>query len=194
MESTFVIQENISDYELKVLFAKIRNMQEEIQYKDKYYNNIRNEYEIRQFITSKGEMFTSEVLRKRHPNQDEIDGAYFFCSKGYSVIFLSEAGAGQHPDMLIDGVLVEFKTVRSDIANSISNRVKQAINKEHTEIPVIFLIEKSCYVNNLELLRAIEKKQNLGDFRRNFKIAILIKNGQLPMVIKNMPGGSSEPA
>ena len=168
-------------------------MQTEIPYKDEYYNSIRNKYEIRQFITSRREKFIAEVFRKRHPNQDEIDGAYFFYIKGYSVIFLSEAGEGQHPDMLIDGVLAEFKTVSSSIANSISNRVKQAINKEHTEIPVIFLIEEGIHSNYIEILKSIENRKRHKNFIKEFNIIVFIKK-QYITVIKKMPGGSSEPA
>ncbi len=190
---TNYIIENIDDEELKKLFARIRIQQKELSYKDEFYNSIQKEYELRLFLTTDGDYFVAEVFKKRRPNQDEVDGASFFVEKGYSVIFLSEAGEGQHPDMLIDGVLVEIKTVRSRIANSISNRVKQAVNKEHTEIPVIFLIEDGINSKYEDIQKSIESRKKHENFKREYELIIFVKE-RVTTVIKNMPGGSIEPA
>ena len=181
----FTLQENITDDELRAVFEGLKTTQQTIAYRNKYYESIKDSYEYRLFLTSSGEFFITEVFRKRNPMQEEIDGAYFFIKKGYFVVFLSEAGIGQHPDALINGVLVEFKTVRSGIANSISNRVKQAVNKDNTEIPAIFLIEQGLKADYKEILRAIERKEQLGDFKREFGLVIIVKEEKAALIKKH---------
>lgn len=180
----FKIYENITDDELRSIFEQIKAKQQNISYINQYYENINNSYEIRLFLTSTGKYFAAEVFQKRNPIQEEIDGAYYFINKGYPIIFLSEAGEGQHPDALINGVLVEFKTVKSGIANSISNRVKQAVNKENTEIPVIFLIEEGLKVKYQDILESIKKRILLKNFKKEFVIALFIKNEKVTVIKK----------
>ena len=179
----YILHENITDDELQDVFEGLRATQQTIAYRNKYYESIKDSYVYRLFLTTAGEFFVTEVFKKRNPTQEEIDGAYFFIKKGYSVVFLSEAGEGQHPDALINGILVEFKTVRSGIANSISNRVKQAVNKDNTEIPAIFLVEQGLNANYQMILESIKERITLKNFKRELIVVLFIK-GQEATVIK----------
>ena len=199
-ESEFEIGNEITDKELKDILSSVKHLQSRKDYINDYYLSRLNSYEKKELVDSNGVKADVTVFKNKKIKQDEINAAVFFQRKGCNVVILDESQRKtdeKHPDLLVNGVVVEVKTCRDSNANGIATEIKHAINKRSAEIPSIFLLNNSAKVDFDEIIEKLElkKKYLVADvdaiFLINNEVITLIDKKNTEGSIKGVPSASS---
>ena len=188
MSEKYILQ-NLTDDELKKVLAEIRHTPQRLDYIRKYYTDNLNSFSIKEFSSTDGTITGRiEVYENRAIKDNDIDDALFFVKKGYEITLLPEGKTykGRDIDALLNhNILVEFKNVISDKANTIANAVKEAANKGNSEVITVFFTDKSESVDYEDILEMIDLKKRNKHFTSDYDELLFIKNGIITRINKN---------
>lgn len=171
-ESVFIVdvkKEFVNEIENAFLQREknIQHSEKRQDYIRKYYTNIKNQYYETEQISSDGKRKgIIEVSNDRNLNskttRTEIDALLAFTDMGAYATLLSESlkiGDEKHIDALLNHrTLVEIKSPTGN-ANSIAKEIKEAINKENSELVTVFLLDSAKNVSDDEILEKLEQKR-----------------------------------
>ena len=161
----------------------IQHSERREDYIKKYYTNIKNQYYETEQISSDGKRKgIIEVSNDRNLNnkttRTEIDALLTFTDMGAYATLLSESpriGDEKHIDALLNHrTLVEIKSPTGN-ANSIAKEIKEAINKENSELVTVFLLDSAKNVSDDEILEKLEQKRKF--IHGNTDGIFVIRNG-----------------
>lgn len=190
--------------EQKEIFNILTNIietEEMLDYKKRYYDDLKENYETKTLTTQDGEITaTLEVYKFRTENLNELDAAIFLASQGHKVVVLKETGKKQgekRPDLLLnDKVFVELKCVITENSRNIGDEIVKAIKKGKQNIPTIIFLKKSQQVDYQEIIDSLnmrtetntEKRKVETELLKNNKYVLFIKNNKISLIKNNGEG------
>ena len=190
VKRNILFQNELSDDELNKIISDIKHTESRQQYIDEYYNNRKEDYEIREYTSSDGKLKGKiEVYKNRDENKvNDIDDALFFVNKGIEVTLLPEGekkGKKNIDALFNHSALVKFKQVKSTIAKNIAGEVKDSANKGNSEIITVFFTDDATDVDFQEVVNNVVFKRKAGDFEYDYDDLLFVKDGKISRLNKN---------
>lgn len=179
--------QTITDEELKEVILNTKHTEETIQYKKTYYDEVKENYTMKEYRTSEGKILNIEGPIRRKAKQHEIDEAYYLQQKGYKVAFLDEPSVkGGHPDLLInDEIIVELKEITGN-TNTAAKKIREAMNKNGVEVPIIFFMEEAVNNSNENIVELLNRDKYIKNYLDN--IIIIRDYKEISVLNKKAPG------
>ena len=159
--------QKVTEDEFKQRVNSVKHTEKRLEYKKNHYDKVIKLYEEREVtsqdgrITGKIEIAKDKDITKKDVKK-EIDAALKMLKLGFYPTLLSESlnlAPGRKIDMLLNhDILVEIKSLTGN-AQTIAKEIKNAINKENSEIITIFLLDN----------KIVEDEEIFNQLKRNAK-------------------------